>query len=122
MAKHGRATGDLSSLSNPTSKSEATPAELLKWTNGRALTATGSPFQPAYRAGRLIRTGQSNNSFIFRGVGLGVIASAKHCGNIPKLLSESAQTRRTQDTIGCVLPIEVFATTFALRFLPKVDR
>jgi len=62
-------------LSNPTSKSEATPADLLKWTNGRALIATGSPFQPTYRAGRLMRTGQCNNSFIFPGVGLGVIAS-----------------------------------------------
>jgi malate dehydrogenase (oxaloacetate-decarboxylating) len=62
-------------LSNPTSKSEATPSDLLEWTNGRALIGTGSPFQPTYRAGRLIKTGQCNNSFIFPGVGLGVIAS-----------------------------------------------
>jgi malate dehydrogenase (oxaloacetate-decarboxylating) len=62
-------------LSNPTSKSEATPADLLEWTEGRALIATGSPFPPTYHAGRLIRTGQCNNAFIFPGVGLGVIAS-----------------------------------------------
>jgi malate dehydrogenase (oxaloacetate-decarboxylating) len=62
-------------LSNPNSKSEATPADLLEWTNDRAIIATGSPFPPTNRVGRLVRTGQCNNSFIFPGVGLGVIAS-----------------------------------------------
>ena len=62
-------------ISNPTSKCEATPSDLLEWTDGRALIATGSPFLPLSRAGRLIRIGQCNNAFIFPGVGLGVIAS-----------------------------------------------
>jgi malate dehydrogenase (oxaloacetate-decarboxylating) len=62
-------------LSNPTSKSEATPSDLLNWTNGRALIATGSPFPPTSYSGRVIRTGLCNNSFIFPGVGLGVLAS-----------------------------------------------
>ena len=62
-------------LSNPTSKSEAVPADLHNWTNGRALVATGSPFPPVSQDGREIRIGQCNNSFIFPGVGLGVIAS-----------------------------------------------
>ena len=62
-------------LSNPTSKSEATPSDLFDWTEGRAVIATGSPFPAVVRDGRMIRIGQCNNSFIFPGVGLGVIAS-----------------------------------------------
>ncbi|HYY97690.1 MAG TPA: NAD-dependent malic enzyme [Pyrinomonadaceae bacterium] len=62
-------------LSNPTSKSEATPRDLIEWTEGRALVATGSPFPEVEYGARRIRTGQCNNSFIFPGVGLGVLAS-----------------------------------------------
>ncbi|HEX9035979.1 MAG TPA: NAD-dependent malic enzyme [Ktedonobacterales bacterium] len=62
-------------LSNPTTKSEATPEDLLDWTDGCALIATGSPFPEVRRDGRSIRIGQCNNMFIFPGVGLGVLAS-----------------------------------------------
>jgi malate dehydrogenase (oxaloacetate-decarboxylating) len=62
-------------LSNPTTKCEATPRCLLSWTNGRALIATGSPFEPVGVNGHQVSIGQCNNSFIFPGVGLGVLAS-----------------------------------------------
>jgi malate dehydrogenase (oxaloacetate-decarboxylating) len=62
-------------LSNPTAKAEATPECLLNWTNGRALIATGSPFDPVIVNGHTVVIGQCNNSFIFPGVGLGVLAS-----------------------------------------------
>ena len=65
-------------LSNPTSKSEATPGDLLHWTAGRALVATGSPFGPVDVAGNARQIGQANNVFIFPGVGLGaVVAQAR---------------------------------------------
>lgn len=62
-------------LSNPTSKSEAIPEDLINWTDGRALVATGSPFPSVVFGNRVINIGQCNNAFVFPGVGLGVIAS-----------------------------------------------
>ncbi|MCK6544756.1 NAD-dependent malic enzyme [Myxococcota bacterium] len=61
-------------LSNPTSKVEAKPVDLLAWTNGRALIATGSPFGAVMHEGKAYPIGQCNNSYIFPGVGLGTIA------------------------------------------------
>jgi malate dehydrogenase (oxaloacetate-decarboxylating) len=62
-------------LSNPTSKCEAVPMDLINWTDGRALVATGSPFPPVVFEHRQISIGQCNNAFVFPGIGLGVIAS-----------------------------------------------
>ncbi|PAU75930.1 NAD-dependent malic enzyme [Halomonas salipaludis] len=62
-------------LSNPTSKVEATPEEILVWTEGQALVATGSPFAPVEFRGKHYPIAQCNNSYIFPGIGLGVIAA-----------------------------------------------
>jgi malic enzyme len=62
-------------LSNPTNKTEAVPADIMAWTGGRALVATGSPFEPVTVNGETHIIGQANNVFIFPGMGLGAIVS-----------------------------------------------
>jgi malate dehydrogenase (oxaloacetate-decarboxylating) len=61
-------------LSNPTSREEATPADIKVWTNGRALIGVGSPFPPMTRDGARFKIDQTNNSYIFPGIGLGALA------------------------------------------------
>jgi malate dehydrogenase (oxaloacetate-decarboxylating) len=73
-------------LSNPTNKVEATPEDLVRWTNGAAIVGTGSPFEPVAIDGRMFTIGQGNNVLIFPGVGLGATA----CG--ARWLPDSAFT------------------------------
>ncbi|HET7235390.1 MAG TPA: NAD-dependent malic enzyme [Actinomycetota bacterium] len=74
MAGHAR-TPVILPLSNPTSKTEAQPEDILEWTRGRAIIATGSPFPPVERGERTHVIGQANNAFCFPGIGLGAVVS-----------------------------------------------
>ncbi len=95
-------------LSNPTSRAEATPADLITWTHGRALTATGSPFEDVPFGGRRYPIAQCNNSYIFPGIGLGVLAvKARRVSDgmfmaAARALADAAPARR--DPSGTLLP------------------
>ena len=114
-------------LSNPTDKSEAVPEDLIRWTDGRALVATGSPFWPVRYGGRMIPIAQCNNVYIFPAVGLGVVASGARratdammlaaagalAGNSPALKDSSAsllppltEIRRVAAEIAVAVGIE----------------
>ena len=73
MAQHNRRPV-IFPLSNPTSRAEATPIDIDAWSDGRAIVGTGSPFPPLRRNGAAFKVDQTNNSYIFPGVGLGAIA------------------------------------------------
>jgi malate dehydrogenase (oxaloacetate-decarboxylating) len=62
-------------MSNPTSRIEAMPADIIRWSRGRALVATGVPIEPVEHAGVTYRVGQANNALVFPGIGLGAIVS-----------------------------------------------
>ncbi|WP_448211418.1 NAD-dependent malic enzyme [Colwellia sp. MEBiC06753] len=62
-------------LSNPSRQVEATPEQVITWTEGQAVVATGSPFEPVEYQGKLYPIAQCNNSYIFPGLGLGVVAA-----------------------------------------------
>ena len=73
MARHAERPVVLP-LSNPTDDSEATPSDIMAWTDGRAVIGTGSPFPPVKVKGREIHIDQTNNSYVFPGMGLGILA------------------------------------------------
>jgi len=74
-------------LSNPTSRSEANADDLIRWTDGRALVASGSPFPPVSYGGRKIEIAQCNNVYIFPAIGLGVVASNARQVTEPMMLT-----------------------------------
>ncbi len=95
-------------LSNPTSRVEATPNDIIRWTNGEALVATGSPFDPVVHEGRTYPIAQCNNSYIFPGIGLGVLSvNAKRVTD--EMLMESSRALATCSPLaingrGALLP------------------
>jgi malate dehydrogenase (oxaloacetate-decarboxylating) len=97
-------------LSNPTSKAEAVPADLIAWTDGRVLVATGSPFDPVVYGETTHRIAQANNALVFPGLGLGVaVARARRVSD--RMLTAAADAvARLSD-----------ATTPGAALLPPVD-
>ena len=85
--------------SNPSSISEATPADLYAWTDCRCLVATGSPFPQVERGGRVYRVGQGNNVFIFPGLGLAAIAAnaTRITDSMTKVASEALAKQVTNE-------------------------
>jgi len=95
-------------LSNPTSKAEVTAADVYNWTDGRAVYASGSPFDPVTYKGRTFVPGQANNAYVFPGVALGVIAAGSKrvtdemFFTAAKMLSKLPSQERLDQ--GCIFP------------------
>jgi malic enzyme len=95
-------------MSNPTSISEGTPESILRWTQGKALVATGSPFEDVPMRGGPQRIGQANNVFIFPGLGLGTIISGatEVTGDMISAASQALADNLSDDELAsrCLMP------------------
>lgn len=95
-------------LSNPTSRIEATPRDLISWTEGRALVATGSPFDPVHYKGKDYPIAQCNNSYIFPAMGLGILGSGATRVSDEMFMAAadalSSQAPAVKDGEGALLP------------------
>ncbi|OGT41342.1 MAG: NAD-dependent malic enzyme [Gammaproteobacteria bacterium RIFCSPHIGHO2_12_FULL_40_19] len=109
-------------LSNPTSRSEAVPSDLIKWTNGAVVMGTGSPFPNITRDGKSFRVDQTNNAYIFPGIGLGLIAvQAKEVTDKMFMLAAKALANRSpakKDPNANLLPSfkEIREVSFAVAY------
>lgn len=95
-------------LSNPTSMAEALPEDIYRWTDGKALVATGSPFDPVEYRGETHHVGQCNNVFVFPGVGLGVLGSGAR-KVLPQFFTAAAHAvsscvTKSEMEEGCLVP------------------
>lgn len=97
-------------LSNPTSKCEALPEDLLRWTDGRALIATDSPYPPVTVGETTYRIAQANNARIFPGLGLGVIVAKARRITDPMIAAAAKALAHLPD-----------ATRLGVPLLPAVD-
>lgn len=95
-------------LSNPTSQAEALPGDVIRWTEGAALVATGSPFAPVEHGGRTYPIAQCNNAYIFPGIGLGVVAAGARRVTDDMLMAASRALAREAPIVkqgeGALLP------------------
>ena len=88
-------------LSNPTPLAEAVPADLLEWTDGQALIATGSPFEPIMRGKTKFTTAQANNALVFPGLGLGVsVSKASRVSDKMIIAAARAIASLTEDAVA----------------------
>ncbi|MEM7222643.1 MAG: NAD-dependent malic enzyme [Pseudomonadota bacterium] len=99
-------------LSNPTSRIEAQPADLIAWTEGRALIATGSPFDPIDYKGKSFEIAQCNNSYIFPGMGLGIL------GIGARRVSDAMFMAASEALSSCAPAVQGSGT----RLLPTLDQ
>ncbi|MGJ7458479.1 NAD-dependent malic enzyme [Halomonas sp. MA07-2] len=95
-------------LSNPTSQAEALPEDVIRWTEGAALVATGSPFPPVSYGGQTYPIAQCNNAYIFPGIGLGVVAAGAKRVTDDMLMAASRALAREAPIVkegeGALLP------------------